>query len=379
MIRGLRAWIGARTRQQWLAASGALVVVVGGTVGGLVATSGGRKPAALAPTTTAVPPATTTTTTTPALTVAPGYCPLTDVKAPHGVPPRPALAVKVGNEPDGARPQSGLNEADIVFDTPAEGFIMRYVAVYQCQDASQIGPTRSVRWVDWHVLRQLRNPILAYAGGIGVNLNIVSHLGWAQADSLLGNAYTAGVRTTNRVAPDNLYTSTDALYALSPTFNKKHGPPPPIFSYSAAPPPGSTPAAAAHINFSYDTDAIWTWDAGLGEWMHSYTTGADTDALTGAPVTTTNVVVLVVSYRFGRYAEHIGGSGDFESETIGTGSGYILRDGQVTKVTWNRKYVTDPWTFTGPNGAVVSLAPGRTWVELLPDTTAKAGGFSVTP
>ena len=98
---------------------------------------------------------TTTTTTSPAVAAVAGpRCPLTDAPAPgvKTIPDRPALLVKIGNEPDGARPQSGLNEADIVFDTPAEGFIMRYVAVYQCKNAPIIGPTRSVRWVDWNMV-----------------------------------------------------------------------------------------------------------------------------------------------------------------------------------------------------------------------------------
>ena len=146
------------------------------------------------------------------------------------------------------------------------------------------------------------------------------------------------------------------------------------------PAPGSTPAASVHINFSYDTDVIWTWNASRGDWVHSYSDGPDIDLLSNTPVTTTNVVILVVHYRFGPYAEHIGGSGDFQSITIGTGSGYILRNGKVTKVTWSRRFVTEPWTFTGPNHEHVALAPGRTWVELLPNTTAAApGAFSITP
>jgi hypothetical protein len=375
MIGKLRGALGALSKRQWGVVGAVAVVAVGGIVAGLLAT-GGSSPQALAPssttTTTTVP--VPTTTTTPGLTVPAGNCPLTDVKAPGGVPHRPALAVKVGNEPGGARPQSGLDEADLVFDTPAEGFIMRYIMVFQCQNASQIGPDRSVRWVDWHVLRQLHNPILAYAGGIGVNLNIVAGLKWAQADNLLGNAGAAGIRTTNRVPPDNLYTSTSVLYSLSPAFNKKWGPPPPIFSYSAAPPAGSTPASSLHINFSYDTDVIWTWNPTARQWVHSYTNGTDVDTLNGQPVTTTNVVVLITPYRFGRYAEHIGGSGDFESETVGRGSGYVLRNGRSIKVTWYRRFVTDPWTFTAADGKVVALAPGRTWVEIVPNTTAAAPG-----
>jgi hypothetical protein len=331
-------------------------------------------------TTTVAAAASTTTTTIPELTVAHGYCPLTDEKAPGGVPDRPALAVKVGNEPSGARPQSGLNEADIVFDTPAEGFIMRYVAVYQCENAAQIGPNRSVRWVDWHIIRQFHNPILAYAGGIGIDLRLVASLKWANSENLLGNAGNAGIRTTNRVPPDNLYTSTGALYALATSFSKKYGPPPPIFRYSTSPAAGSTPAASVHINFSYDTDVTWTWSPGTASWVHSYSDGPDIDALTGQPVTASNVVVLIVKYKFGKYAEHIGESGDFESSTIGSGTGYIFRDGRAIKVTWSRQFETEPWTFTGPNHEIISLAPGRTWVELLPDTTAAASGaFKITP
>ncbi|MGH9304731.1 MAG: DUF3048 domain-containing protein, partial [Acidimicrobiales bacterium] len=120
----------ATFRRRRLAALGIAIVVVGGVAGGLVATSGGapthnrgrrHHPVVVAK-----------------------LCPLTGLAPASGtVPDRPALAVKIGNEPEGARPQSGLNEADIVYDTPAEGFVMRYMAVYQCNDARAIGPVRS--------------------------------------------------------------------------------------------------------------------------------------------------------------------------------------------------------------------------------------------
>src|ERR1700728_3689018 len=158
----------------------ALVVVIGAVVAVVVVHSNpSRKHAA-------VPP------------VAPNRCPLTDLPAPGGkVPRRPALLVKIGNEPEGARPQSGLNEADIVYDTPAEGFIMRYVAVYQCNNASSIGPTRSVRWVDWHILRQFIHPILAYANGINPDVDTVNGLKWIESADLLTGAQSAGTRISS--------------------------------------------------------------------------------------------------------------------------------------------------------------------------------------
>jgi Protein of unknown function (DUF3048) N-terminal domain/Protein of unknown function (DUF3048) C-terminal domain len=309
--------------------------------------------------------------TTPVL--ASNLCPLTGAPAPGGaVPQRPALMVKVGNEPEGARPQSGLNEADVVFDTPAEGFIMRYIAVFQCASAPSIGPSRSVRWVDYHLARMFVNPILAFAGGINPNVDTVMHDSWIHPANLLAGASSAGTRITSRVAPDNLYTSTSALYGLYP---KATTPPPPIFSYGSSLPSTAATTNSAQIDFSYGTDVTWKWDATSGSWTHGYTnSGTDVDNSTSKPVTTTNVVVMEVAYKMGPYIESTGGSGDVESNTLGEGPGYVLRDGKRVAVTWHRKDLLAGLTFTDASGAPVTLAPGRTWVEIVPNSTANAKG-----
>jgi hypothetical protein len=302
--------------------------------------------------------------------LASGNCPLTDTPGPAGgVPQRPALAVKIGNEPDGARPQSGLNEADIVYDTPAEGGIMRYVAVFQCQNASSIGPTRSVRWVDWHIVRQFLHPILAYANGIIPDVDVVNSSKWLENADLLTNAAAAGQRISTRVPPDNLYTSTSALYGLFP---KSTEPPPPVFGYSSSLPPAAKPLASVGINYSAGTDVVWKWNG--TQWAHYYGSSPDIDTLTNQQVTTTNIVIEIVRYHLGPYAESTGGSGDVESQTTGSGPGYVLRDGKMIAVTWHRASLIDGVTFTASDGAKVDLAPGRTWVEMVLDTTAAQPG-----
>lgn len=338
------------------------MVLVGVIVGVVLATGGTSKP----PATSASRPA-----------VAVGRCPLTDLPAPGGaVPRRPALLVKIGNEPGGARPQSGLNEADIVYDTPAEGFIMRYIAVYQCSDAAMIGPDRSVRWVDYHLAGQFGDPILAFAGGIDPNLAAVKADGsWLSGVDLLDLGPPAAVRTTARVPPDNLYTSTKALYGLFP---KETTPPKAVFDYTSSLPPAAKPLSQAALDFSAGTDVIWKWQRASGSWLHTYSGTPDVDALTNQPVTATNVVVEIVRYQLGPYVESAGGTGDVESQTTGSGKGYILRDGRYLPVTWHRPDDASATTFTDAAGKPVGLAPGRTWVELM--TTAQAaGGISFTP
>ena len=285
--------------------------------------------------------------------------------------------VKVGNEPYGARPQTGsLNEADIVFDTPAEGFIMRYIAVYQCQNAPVIGPTRSVRWVDYHIAREFVTPILAFAGGINPNVDAVAKDGaWLSGANLLDAQQEAAYRTSNRSPPDNLYTSTKALYALFP---KKAVPPPAVFAFTRSLPSGAKPLADAALDFSGGTDVVWKWQPTSHSWLHTYSGVTDVDALTNQPVTTTNIVVEIVHYKIGPNIESTGGSGDIESQTLGAGEGYILRGGRYISVTWHRRDLLAPTTFTDAAGQPVGLAPGRTWVEIMTNTQA-SGGVHFTP
>jgi Protein of unknown function (DUF3048) N-terminal domain/Protein of unknown function (DUF3048) C-terminal domain len=303
-------------------------------------------------------------------------CPLTDLPAPRGVvPDREPIAVKIGNEPGPSRPQSGLNEADIVYDTPAEGGIMRYIAVFQCQSAANIGPIRSVRWVDWHILQVFPHVVLSFVGGVTPNQQTVASLPFIDdANEFLH--YAAYHDNPARTAPDATYSTTAALWALF----KKQPAPPPIFRYTGALPTGAHPASQVAINFSYGTDVIWKWDASTGQWVHTYSGVTDIDALTGKPVTTTNIIVEVVHYTFGPYVESTGGSGDVESQTVGRGRGFIFRNGEYIPVIWHRPSLNSPTTYVTNSGQPVGLQPGRTWVELLLDTTYKlSGAFRVTP
>ncbi len=343
-------------RRRRLAVGSGAVISIAVVIAIVVALSGGgskKVPSALGPTSKAKP----------------ALCPLTDLPAPGGhVPQRPALGVKIGNQPYGARPQSGLNEADIVYDTPAEGFIMRYLAVYQCHSAAVIGPTRSVRWVDWHILQAFGHPILAFAGGINPDVNTVDSLGWLKPADLLASAQGAAYRTTNRVPPDNLYTSTAKLWALYPHDTT---PPPPVFQYGGSLPASAKPTSTAQINFSPGTDVKWEWQASAHDWLHTYAGSPDIDALTNKPVTTDNIIIQIVHYRFGPYQESPGSTGDVESQMVGSGRGWILRDGKRIAVTWHRSSLSSPTTFTDAAGKVVTLTPGRSWVEIVPSTVAQ--------
>jgi hypothetical protein len=161
---------------------------------------------------------TSTTSTTSTTTAPQALCPLTGLPAPGGVvPQRPAIAIKIDNyslgpTPAEARPQSGLNYADDIFEEQVEGSITRYAAVFQCQNATGlVGPVRSVRWTDIQMLSEFGHPIFVHVGGINQVLALVEQSPLVNLD-LIDNPQLE-TEPPGRYAPYDTYTTTQQIWA----------------------------------------------------------------------------------------------------------------------------------------------------------------------
>lgn len=349
------------TRRLWFIGGGAAAIVAAAAViAALVLRPSPKTKTASAPSstvTTSTVPA-TTTSAPPTTAASTAVCPLTGASPAGGAPPaRPALAVKIGNDP-AARPQSGLGHADIVFEEPIEGDITRLLAVYQCQEAPEVGPVRSTRWIDTRLLAQFGHPAFAFAGGIIPDVNLVADSSVYNLD--LFTHSEASTRITSRYAPENLYTSTAQLWALDPSKT----PPSPIFHYGQPSGPG-TPTSEATLLFSGILNVQWRWDASTSRWVRLYAGVPNVDA-DGTAVTAANVVIERVTTSSGTVPEDVNGALGVHSHTVGSGQATILRGGDAFNATWSRSSTSVPTQFVGANGQPVNLAPGPTWVELLP-------------
>ncbi len=116
-----------------------------------------------------LPPTTATSTTVPE-TAPPTTIPPVPVYPLTGLPvtdaaaaARPAMVVKIDNNKR-ARPQSGLNEADIVFEEIVEAQT-RFAAVFHSQGSDPVGPIRSGRTQDIDLLGSLNQPLFVWSGG----------------------------------------------------------------------------------------------------------------------------------------------------------------------------------------------------------------------
>jgi hypothetical protein len=280
---------------------------------------------------------------------------------------RPSIAVKVDNAPE-ARPQSGLDVADIVYEEVVEGGVTRFIAVFHSQAPPVAGPVRSVRPMDPGVLSAYHG-LVAYSGGIPAFVALLRKAPVQDVDvDVATDAYTWD---KSRAAPHNEYVSPEKLWPKAKGANAE--PPKAMFVYRAA--GEAFGAADAHhvvIPYSPRQTSVYDWDAAAGTWKRT-SNGTPHTTASGAQIAPQNVVIQFVSLHNLDYVDQ-SGTKVVESTVIGSGDAWILSAGRMTKGHWSKDSASAPTRFTDGSGNPVKLTPGRTWVHFAPVGTPVTAG-----
>jgi hypothetical protein len=296
-------------------------------------------------------------------------CPLTGTPAPGGkVPHRPALAVKVENTSD-AYPLAGLQNADIVYEELVEGGITRFMALYQCTSSPRVGPVRSARMTDPRVLLEFGpRSMLTYSGGQRAVVNDIGRSTLISYDETTGG--DAFSRDDARVMPHNLFVNTSKLWVRAGKAASKAGPPRRVFTYDPALPRGSKRVSGVTLAFSSSNTAAWTWLPARDVWQRLLG-GSPMTLESGRPITAENVVIQQVVVSASNLVDVLGNPSP-EVTLTGSGKAWILRNGHLIPGRWTRPVMGAVTRFETKDGTIIPLAPGRTWVELLPKGTPPA-------
>ena len=296
--------------------------------------------------------------------------PLTGVIT-DAVAQRPAIAVKVENT-SAARPQSGLEDADVVWETIVEFQVSRFVAVYHSNLPEEVGPVRSVRPMDPLIAAPLHG-LFVYSGGqSGIlalarqsGLQIVSHDEGAPGLS----------RRSFRSAPHNVY---GTLQTFVDNADAEHSAPPPEqFVFALRPLLASavlsgTPATSLSFRLSSASRPNWAWDAETARWLRSEGSSASV-SLDGDRIAAVNVVALTASHPNSAFRAQ-GGAAVPTYNLIGEGPVVVATAGRTIAGVWRKAAQDAPLQLFLPDGSPLTLAPGNTWVELVP---AETGSFTV--
>lgn len=311
---------------------------------------------------TASPSASPTSTPTPTPTPTPvEYAPLTGVQVDVGSLQYPVLMAKIDNNPE-ARPQMGLNDADIVFEELVEGGLTRYVAVWHSVIPKDIGPIRSIRPMDPDIASPFRG-LIAYSGGqqrfvqmmIATKVKNVIH-GQAGTEKYI-------YRSSRRIAPHDVLVRAQKLVGGRSNLD----PPAPAFQFARGTAIPSAvalgkPAGRLITSFSSLNTPSWKFDPATGLYRRFQAGGEKDRDERKKQLTAVNVVVQLVgvSSEYGYVPRSL---------VVGRGTAWISTGGKTVKARWVKKRRTAMTTFTLKGGEVVTLAPGRTWVELVPTTS----------
>ena len=295
-------------------------------------------------------------------------CPL-DGAALESMPEGRPIAVIIDNLPR-ARPQSGLQNADLVFETLAEGGVTRLLAVYYHGQASKVGPIRSARpyFID---LASSVNGVLVHSGGSPEALKYMKNTpGFPHLDEF---RYAGSFwRSRERRAPHNLYSSTDNLRLLSQKArfdsqaNKISG-----FSFGALPEEASTETPEneplmsneIRIGFPKGFAVTYVYTPELNAYSRFVAGEAHVDELTNTQLRPKNIVVKFVK------TSVIDGQGRLDMKLTGHGRALVFSGGTVTEALWQRNSVDQLTTFKTTNGRTVEFFPGQLWIEIVPETT----------
>lgn len=274
-----------------------------------------------------------------------------------------ALAIVIDNA-ERARPQSGLERADVVIEVPVEGGMTRFVALICSNDMDLVGPIRSARpyFMD---LAQEYNGILVHAGGSPETMNILEKEKFAHLDEIYGGKQVAASfwRTPDRPKPHNLFATSDTLRraAKNLKLNLTTLPHQPTVLAADAEVPGEVVDNISIFYANKSCSALFSFNKEQRV-FERFTGEKPHLSSLGEQLKTANVIVQFVPYCIAD------GDGRLQLILHGKEEALIFRDGKVVKGYWEKKpgKITK---FTDRAGKAISFMEGPIWIEVVPKGT----------
>ena len=284
---------------------------------------------------------------------------------------RPVLAT-INNHPQ-ARPQSGISQADVIYEFMAEGNVTRFLALFQSELPETVGPIRSARDYFIHLSK-------------GMDAFYVAHGYSPDAQKLLANRYVDNVngmqydgtlfkRSSERRAPHNSYITGENIIAGMEKVgasDKLTKVPPFTFHESADDVKVGDSASMIIVRFSSDKNFINTFSyESETETYNRMVNGILTeDKENGEQVGLSNIIVMEANHRT------IDSVGRQSVDLEGGGKAILFQAGITKELEWKN---VDGFLVPMENGAPANLIPGKTWIHIIPTYSGISKSVTFTP
>jgi len=277
---------------------------------------------------------------------------------------QPAISIKIPNDPGGhSRPHKNLEYADLVVEEYVEAGIPRLIGVFQSSYPDEVGPVRSMREMDPNIIGSFGGP-LVFSGANKYVIDYGKSTGQKLIAQDLGSA--GFFRTKDRPAPYNLHvkiadilTQSEGLVAPAPQFSFAY---PSSLATAAA---TGTPSTHIALRLSRYSEPSWDWDEASTTWLRSEFGEAD-NSVDGVRLSATNVIVMFVTITMSHDLP-------VSQMIVSNSPGFIATGGKYVPILWSKADRTSPYVITTEDGTPVTLAPGKTWIELIPNAGIAVG------
>ncbi len=282
---------------------------------------------------------------------------------------RPVL-VTMNNHPK-ARPQSGLAQADVVYEMLAEGDVTRLLALYQSELPETIGPIRSARNYFINIAKGLDAFYIAH----GYSPEAKSMLDKKVVDHINGMQYdgTYFKRSSERKAPHNSYMTGESVLAgaekvgTSLLYQKKVSYP---FYDGADSVKIGIQANEVAIKYSNSGsfNSHYVYDTQTNRYTRFSANVQTEDYVTKQPIELANILFFEMPHRV------IDSEGRRDITITGGGNAYVFQAGTMREVKW--KNVDGLLIAIEEDGSEVKLIPGKTWIHFVPTSPGLASSVT---
>lgn len=276
------------------------------------------------------------------------------------------IAVSVDNS-DPARPQSGIGQADVVYELLMESMaITRFLCIFNDTLPGQIGPVRSVRNYTLDVQDEWKGALI-HAGGPGANalpiINIYAkikdvHIAW-RADMVSGLNNEIFFKKAGRKAPHSSYVKLDVPRSKVPSVKPiRH------FVFDAARAMNGAPAASFSVKYAASNIVRYVFDDQLGSYLRFQGDAPLIDENTGGQVAIRNIILQYTKYTL--VADSLK---SLRGTMVGSGKADYFMGGQHFTGTWKRATQNDTTHYFDAQGKEMRMLPGNTWIQVLNSST----------
>jgi hypothetical protein len=282
--------------------------------------------------------------------------------------PKRVLAFKIDNNIN-ARPQSGLQEADSVYEILVEGGMTRFLALFLDNTSKYLGPIRSARPTDPSVIRPY-DATLVVSGATDGLIPSIRDLGVPVLEEVNSPAM---FRIGSRKAPHNLYADTELVRAVvdSKGYKFLQPGPNPIYPFGFDQTNWESGANKITIKYSEFTTVIWKKN---GEKYSRFIIDAyssDKEAVAHnfisqdgnySDILSTETIVVIQGALYKDKATTLP-----SILTVGIGDLFVFNNGKYTQGTWRRTDITEPFEFYDINQNSIEVPPSSQWIHIFPN------------